>query len=250
MKVSEALLSLPGLTRHFDWPRIVHQSTLRQRPILSGQPQVFALCLPESPGVWIEQLLKNCSPERGLRAGRYRHDVDALRCLAAEALLHLAAKEGLDLDDEETAVAHGPYGKPYFAAHPEAHFNLSHSGAWILCAVHDAPVGVDVEQEAPERMDTHTFMSPQEALRHSQLKREDRPNHFFRLWTLKESLLKAAGTGLGHDPRRITLSLEASGVTLEGAPIAPLGTRWVLDSLPMPVGAAAALCFAGPGPRQ
>lgn len=243
---SEALLGLPGITVSSDWPRVARPSVLHRRPMEQGQPQVFALCLPASPEAWVERLMKSCSPGRAARAVRYRHKVDALRCLAAEALLHHAANDVLNLGSEELEIALGTYGKPYFVAHPEAYFNLSHSGEWILCAIHDAPVGVDVEQEKPKQTDTHTFMSPREALLHSQLNREDKPINLFHLWTLKESLLKAAGTGLSHDPRLITISREATGIQVEGAPPTLPGTRWVLEQQPLPGGTAAALCYAGP----
>lgn len=249
MQVSAALLGLPGITMSPAWPRTARPSVLHKRPAEPGQPKVYALCLPESPEVWAEKLMKSCSPVRAFQAIRYRHKMDALRCLSAEALLHHAAKEVLNLESEELETAAGRHGKPYFVAHPEAHFNLSHSGQWILCAIHYTHVGVDVEQESPERMDLNTFMSPQETLRHSRLNREDQVSNYFRLWTLKESLLKAAGTGLSHDPRLITISLEAQGTRTEGAPTALPGTMWVLDPIPMPGGAAAALCFARPSPR-
>lgn len=244
--ISEALLGLPGITRSSDWPRVAKPSALHRRPMEPRRPQVFALCLPETPEPWIERLMKVCSPERGARAVRYRQKVDALRCLAAEALLHHAAMEVLSLVSEGLEIALGTHGKPYFPGHPEAHYNLSHSGEWVLCAIHDAPVGVDVEQELPERTDTNTFMSPKEALGHNRLENKDKPTNFFRLWTLKESLLKAAGTGLSHDPRLITIRLEEPLIHVEGAPFALPGTRWVLEQLPMPSGAVAAMCFASP----
>jgi 4'-phosphopantetheinyl transferase len=169
--------------------------------------------------------------------------MDSLRCLASEALLRHAAKEVLDLDPEGLATAQGAYGKPAFVDHPHLHFNLSHSGQWILCSLHDGPVGVDVEQESSRgHRAEEAFMSEEELHRHQQLPGEERLADFFRLWTLKESLLKAAGTGLSHDPRSITIGQDA--LPLAGAPPAPPGKSWVLEPLPMPPGAWAALCFA------
>ncbi len=55
------------------------------------------------------------------------------------------------------------------------------------------------------------------------------PVFFYRLWTLKESLLKAMGTG---DPRRITVRFEGPGST------AP----WRLLELEMPEGTVASAC--------
>lgn len=243
----QGLLDLPGLTESPAWPVRAQPATLHLPPPEPGRPHLFALCLPEAPEAWLGPLRKVCSPARAARAARYRRELDSLRCLAAEALLRHAAQAVFHLEARELATALGRRGKPYFVARPEVHFNLSHSGVWILCALHGAPVGVDVEAASPERAQTLGFMSPQEMVQFEQLVPEAKAAHVFRLWTLKESLLKAAGTGLGHDPRTVTL--EASGILVEGAPEAPPGTHWVLDPLPTPPGAAAALCFAEPDPQ-
>jgi 4'-phosphopantetheinyl transferase len=169
--------------------------------------------------------------------------MDALRCLASEALLLHTAKVVWNFDPEALATVRGAHGKPAFVDHPDHHFNLSHSGPWILCALHNAPVGVDVEQESHRGAEAaEAFLSQDELRRHRQLPGDQRPADFFRLWTLKESLLKAAGTGLSHDPRTISISRE--GVLATAAPPAPSGTSWVLRPLPMPPGTRGACCFA------
>lgn len=40
-------------------------------------------------------------------------------------------------------------GKPVVRQLPSFHFNLSHSGDWVVCAVDDAPVGIDIEEIKP-----------------------------------------------------------------------------------------------------
>ncbi len=43
-------------------------------------------------------------------------------------------------------IAANENGKPYLTAAPDVHFSLSHSAAWVVCAVSDHPVGVDIQQ--------------------------------------------------------------------------------------------------------
>ena len=78
-------------------------------------------------------------------------------------------------------TAREPGGKPYFPERPDICFNLSHSHGAAVCAIHDRPVGVDVEKlrPAPKRLA-------------GGLKDEA----FFRLWTAKEATVKRRGEGI------------------------------------------------------
>lgn len=73
-------------------------------------------------------------------------------------------------------------GKPYFPERRDICFNISHSHGAVVCAVHDRPIGVDIEKlrRAPKRLAGSM---------------EDR--EFFRLWTAKEASVKRCGKGIG-----------------------------------------------------
>lgn len=70
--------------------------------------------------------------------------------LCAYAALHFALH---DLRGWETLpdMAYSEHGKPYFPAHPDVSFSLSHSGGCVLAGVHDRPLGVDIERLRPVR---------------------------------------------------------------------------------------------------
>ena len=70
--------------------------------------------------------------------------------LCAYAALHFALH---DLRDGEMLpdMAYSERGKPYFPAHPDVSFSLSHSGGCVLVGVHDRPLGVDIERLRPVR---------------------------------------------------------------------------------------------------
>lgn len=92
-------------------------------------------------------------------------------------------------------IARAEGGKPYFKDHPEWHFNLSHSGEFALCALSDAPVGVDIEVIRPRK----------EGLPAYSFKGENYERYlalggdweaFYTLWTEVESIIKYTGEGL------------------------------------------------------
>ncbi len=112
-----------------------------------------------------------------------------------------------DVDPAAWRFRENRWGKPAVAMPPAALvFNLSHSGdtVAVIVADGDAEIGVDIERLRPlphaDDVATHVF-HPDE-LRWLARQRDMLPA-FFRLWTLKESLLKAVGTGFSHPARQI-----------------------------------------------
>lgn len=116
--------------------------------------------------------------------------------LGAFLLLTEALKKR-GIPPEEITFTYNAWGKPTLNRFPKIHFNLSHSAGRVLCAVSDSPVGCDVERIRsidPSLADRFFTSIEQEQL----AKSEDRQNMFFRLWTLKESVIKAVGQSLSQ----------------------------------------------------
>ncbi len=98
----------------------------------------------------------------------------------ARRLLTAALERELSLS-ELPEIAREAGGKPYFPSRPDICFNLSHSHGAAVCALHDKPVGIDVEKlrPAPRRL---AGGLDDEA--------------FFRLWTAREASIKRRGLGV------------------------------------------------------
>ena len=97
--------------------------------------------------------------------------------------------------------------KPFLVNDPSFHFNVSHSGRLVACAAGDSPVGIDVEQMVPVNVcDASPFFSKQEMETLMTLPESGQHGRFFEIWTLKESFLKAKGTGLLEDPSVYTVT--------------------------------------------
>ena len=236
------LRQLPGLRVLEAWPPAGAPASLQA--FQAGPVRVLALGLPADPEPWLAALTPHASEARRQRAARFHFRIDALRCLAAEALLRQGLQERWGLDLEALELRAGRTGKPRVANQPAIHFNLSHSGSWVLCALHDRPVGIDVEAvRDAEDLPAAMVMAPEELHHWGSLAAPEAQAFFFRLWTLKESLLKALGTGLSLDPRAVRLRFQGSGVaaTLRDHPL----PGWKLVELDMPEGVKAALCYRG-----
>ena len=98
----------------------------------------------------------------------------------ARRLLAAALERELGLR-ELPEIAREAGGKPYFPSRPDICFNLSHSHGAAVCALHDKPVGIDVEKLRP----------PPRRLAGGL---EDEA--FFRLWTAREASIKRRGLGI------------------------------------------------------
>lgn len=133
--------------------------------------------------------------DRRSKARKFRNESDRVRCIAAGALLYEAYKDYTG----ETAIPRietSIKGKPFFVTGP-IKFNLSHSGDYVMCVLSDEEVGCDVENHNAnaENIAKRFFSLDEfEYIRASGGKDEA----FTRLWTLKESVLKAFGTGLAY----------------------------------------------------
>lgn len=162
-------------------------------------------------------LLSFLNEEEKGRIGRFRFPEDGERFFhgraIAKALLacYSGGQAGLELGI-------GKYGKPYFIADPRLHFNLSHSGAYVLLGFAASPLGVDVEQNSEladlDGLIGHCFTRQEAAYIHTS-SRTDTQRRFYRYWTIKEAYLKALGVGLSKEPQAFSVFYDHSGKCYE-----------------------------------
>lgn len=121
---------------------------------------------------------------------------DKCRSLCAWLLLVQALREqGISPGDIQ--IAYEAHGKPVLLGNHPLFFNLSHSGQRVLCAISHEEVGCDVEQMRPVNLKlAKRFFSPSEYGALCSLPQEEQQAAFLRLWTCKESFVKAVGKGL------------------------------------------------------
>ncbi|GLD95572.1 hypothetical protein PINS_up004249 [Pythium insidiosum] len=152
---------------------------------------------------------------------------DQRLALASRLLQRALIQELFAIPWDEISIARTPEGKPYWRrpssmrAHPWWNYNVSHHGTVVAIAAHRTQlVGVDVMQlsERPrgarQQDDPSVFFqafrghfTPHEW---RWIERDTdaaaRFHAFYRLWSLKESYIKAIGIGLGFELLRAEFS--------------------------------------------
>ena len=134
---------------------------------------------------------------RQKKIDRFRFESDKKLSLGVGVLLKAACKEfGIENADEDTFV--GKNGKEYLKNYPYLFFSLSHSGERAMCVFSETEVGCDVEKIDKLRWPVAERVLSTDEL--SWLKKQEEAGKgetaFTRIWTLKESFLKALGFGL------------------------------------------------------
>jgi 4'-phosphopantetheinyl transferase len=132
-----------------------------------------------------------------------------------ELLIKAVAVSRYHLPLNETATDIGKNSKPHFKLHRGLHFNLSHSGQWVVAAFSYKPVGIDIEKVKHVNLGiARRFFAADEITYLQALPENEQMEGFFRLWTLKESYLKALGTGLTRSLSSFMINYEDSKISL------------------------------------
>lgn len=144
---------------------------------------------------------------RRAKTDRFLFHKDKRLSVAAGALLQIA----LQMEHvRNPAIKVTPYGKPYLSGIDRLYFNLSHSEEMVMCAIAEKEVGCDVEKMAVlDRKLAEYVMTEYELDQIYGLKRgKEQQELFFRLWTLKESYMKATGLGFRLEPKSFSMVVQ------------------------------------------
>lgn len=115
--------------------------------------------------------------------------------LIGEILAKVAIKKTFGIDIAKQEFTYTEYGKPYLSDYPNVHFNISHSGEYVACAVSDKPVGIDIQEIGEYNFDVAKRVCNSKELKQIE-NSEDKASEFTKLWAQKEAVLKMVGTGI------------------------------------------------------
>ena len=126
-------------------------------------------------------LLKSINEEQKEKALRFKNDKDQRRSLISSFLVNQLSKEELQKN---------PMGKPYYQNGP--YFNISHSGRYVVMAIANQEIGVDIEENVEKQIDVLLKL-----FNEAEVKMIKEHADFYYLWCAKESLIKCMGSSIG-----------------------------------------------------
>jgi 4'-phosphopantetheinyl transferase len=165
------------------------------------------------------------SEDERVQFKRFHFAGDARDYAAAHSLLRRVLSRHDDREPRSWRFEKTPNGKPFLrdAGDFRASFSLSHTRGMVACVVAaSADVGVDVEsidRDVDAAAIAARFFAPEEAAQLMTLEPDARRDRFFDLWTLKEALVKALGTGMATALNRLAFTVDPDGrVSLDAPP--------------------------------
>jgi len=155
---------------------------------------VILTVAPELDQTEFDLLLPLVSKEKQERIKRYRFFQDSQNILLGDVLLRTEICRTTCLRNRNLQFSKNEYGKPFLVNNSHVHFNISHSGNYVACALSNEPVGIDIEIIRP--IDTRIaerFFTIDEV---AYIMKSQQTIRFFEIWTKKESRIKWEGKGL------------------------------------------------------
>ncbi|MFH0891597.1 MAG: 4'-phosphopantetheinyl transferase superfamily protein [Candidatus Falkowbacteria bacterium] len=162
------------------------------------------------------ELTRFLSAEEKERADRFKFEKDFKLYTAGKILARKIIADHIGIAPKDIKFFIDKYGRP-FLEDPKIKdfdFNISHSGDYVVLAFSHRQIGVDIEKIRPvdfKIAETCFHDKESEYLNHDPDKRLE---NFFRLWTLKESFIKAVGQGLSCPLKDFYFSFTDGGIKI------------------------------------
>ena len=152
---------------------------------------------------WLDQ-------EEQSRRQRFRHDGARRRFALCRAALRAILCSQLGCPNQQLAFGASQHGKPYALVNGQPApigFNVSHgSDHGLIAFAAEGRLGVDLEERSTTRdLDAliGSVLGPDERAELALARGNHRRHLFYHLWTVKEALIKALGTGHSLDVSQI-----------------------------------------------
>jgi len=130
-------------------------------------------------------------------AARFYRPADRDRYIIQHGLLVLLLRWYLEDAVLQPSYIYNPNKKPFLSSRFDCYFNLSNAGDEFLIAIGNSAIGIDIEKVNPNfgYADVASYYFGTKELEYINQAANPR-QAFFLLWTRKESLLKACGSGI------------------------------------------------------
>ncbi len=162
------------------------------------------------------QLINYIDHKKGKKLKGYTHINSAWSSLIADLLVRSIIIRQSNMKNKDINFGYGDKGKPFLLNDEKIHFNISHSKDMVICGVSDTDIGVDIEntnRKSKNYLDiANRFFSRSEY----NFVKTGSIQDFFKIWTLKESYVKAIGTGITIPLKDFSVPLRDDYTTING----------------------------------
>ncbi|MCK6258777.1 4'-phosphopantetheinyl transferase superfamily protein [Fictibacillus sp. KIGAM418] len=161
--------------------------------------QIYAVPIVGFPDRYFPHLLPFVTEERKQRLFTFSRREDCLRGLLAELLIRKIASDTFAVPVKSILFELTDFGKPSLKTPlNKLHYNISHSGNWVVCITDECTVGIDIEKKnAIDLQIARQFFAQEEYdYIEGNWDEQQKQERFFEVWTAKESYIKAIGKGL------------------------------------------------------
>ncbi|WP_053451820.1 4'-phosphopantetheinyl transferase family protein [Exiguobacterium sp. BMC-KP] len=163
--------------------------------------RVYSLFIDDFESTKItDDLILLLSKDRRNKIAKLRRNDDRIRSLYSELFIKYVLHKEFGLVSKDIQFTRDQFSKPLLEGYDNIHFNLSHSGNWIVCAVSDLPIGIDIEKiESGDNRFIEEVLHHKEIEYLTRFEGNEKNTKYYTLWCLKEAYGKYMGVGLNYE---------------------------------------------------
>jgi 4'-phosphopantetheinyl transferase len=188
----------------------------RFEDFITIQPDQFDWKLEDAVQIWKFPVLAAdfslLSESEKMIGARFRYEADCNRYVTGRRSLRFLLSKYLSVNPQEICIIAEKGQKP-FIKNPGSsiRFNISHSGQWVVVALAQDELGIDIEKIDPAFDYSNLLAEHFSEAEQQFISTADNPvAAFYFLWTRKEALMKALGLGLHEILRTVSVLDECS----------------------------------------
>ena len=178
------------------------------------------------------------SPEETRMASSHRFVKDMREFVITRAVLRQILAQYTGRRAADLRFDFNPGGKAVLQSKQAPHFSVSHCSDLAVLALSHFRIGIDVEHIRPGSFWQNVIgncLCRRERTYLEALPARSRKTALYRLWTRKEAVLKALGTGLLYPPQQVCVLPESKKPSVVNL----LGGNWLVQQVRAPRGHAA-----------
>lgn len=176
---------------------------------------------------WFSNLKNYISNDEKLRADKFYSDTDRKTYVLCHAILRIILSARLNIHPLEIPFIKGSNNKPGLPDN-QAFFNISHTReAFAIAFSKDFNVGIDLEK-IKHNLDIRSIIKSYFSIKEQNCIHSSKSEEmatFFKLWTRKEALLKAIGTGITVNLNRVDVSGRVNLIEMKSFDSMNVGTQ-------------------------